>query len=36
MERVMFMPTEIVVIASLALSLILAIGAWSAAMPVEQ
>jgi hypothetical protein len=33
MEPVMFMPTEIMVIASLALSLLLYAGVWSAAVP---
>ena len=33
MESVMFLPTEIVVIASLALSLLLVAGLWSAAVP---
>jgi hypothetical protein len=33
MEGIMFMPTEIIVVASLALSLLLVVGAWSAAVP---
>jgi hypothetical protein len=33
MEPVMFMPTEIIVVASLALSLFLVAGVWSAAVP---
>jgi hypothetical protein len=32
----MFMPTEIIVIASLALTLLLVMGVWSVAVPVEQ
>jgi hypothetical protein len=33
MEAIMFMPTEIIVVASLALSLFLAAGVWSVAVP---
>jgi hypothetical protein len=36
MEAIMFTPTEIIVVASLALSLLLVAGVWSAAVPVEQ
>jgi hypothetical protein len=36
MERVMFMPTEIIVVASLALSLFLVAGVWSVAGPDVQ
>jgi hypothetical protein len=36
MECVMFMPTEFIVIASLALSLLLAAGVWSVAVPEMQ
>jgi len=36
MEAIMFVPTEIIVIASLALSLLLIAVVWSAAAPVEQ
>ena len=35
-EAVMFMPTEIIVVASLALSLFFVAGVWSVAVPVEQ
>jgi hypothetical protein len=33
MEAIMFMPTEIIVIASLALSLLVTAGVWSVATP---
>ena len=33
MESVMFMPTEIIVVASLALTLLLVIGVWSVTVP---
>ena len=33
MEAIMFMPTEIIVVASLALSLFLVTGVWSVAVP---
>jgi hypothetical protein len=36
MEAIMSMPTEIIVVASLALSLLLIGGVWSVAVPVEQ
>jgi hypothetical protein len=36
MGAIMFMPTEIIVIASLALTLLLIAGVWSVAVPVEQ
>jgi hypothetical protein len=36
MEAIMFMPTEIIVVASLALSLLLIAGVWSAAVPDVQ
>ena len=36
MEAIMFMPTEIIVVASLALSLFFVAGVWSVAVPVEQ
>jgi hypothetical protein len=32
----MFMPTEIIVVASLALSLFLVAGVWSVGVPMEQ
>jgi hypothetical protein len=36
MEAIMFVPTEIIVIASLALSLLLIAGVWSVAVPMQQ
>jgi hypothetical protein len=36
MESIMFMPTEIMVIASLALGLLLTAGVWSAVTPKMQ
>jgi hypothetical protein len=33
MKAIMFMPTEIIVVASLALSLFLVAGVWSTAVP---
>jgi hypothetical protein len=36
MEAIMFMPTEIIVVASLALSLFFVAGVWSVAVPVGQ
>jgi hypothetical protein len=35
MEAIMFMPTEIIVVARLALGLLLYAGVWSVAVPVE-